>query len=391
MRTEQLLQPNAHHNKVYPLIVAIIAYLAFFTFTKINAQNISTSPQNKNFLIERGTGMACCSCPGITVKCDNVINAYPAGKGVLLEYHFGPDAKPQSGQLNVDYRTVYGDSILSWPFYLNMMVNRRDRGAPYGSTYIFGSTDQVTPEAAAVAAQVAPVNLAMTTSYNATTRVITVNAKAYYTSNSATTNNYLQIAITEDSLISPQCVSSGWNYTFPHMNVFRANMNGFSGDLITTTAAGTMVTKTYTFTLPTKFGTGPASGQTTCNPSHCKVTMYMTETPNASGAQSQFGKIINVIRAPLGSSATTGIEESYPATDVKIFPNPSTGLFHLLTSGSGNYSYEVMDLLGKNVYAGKNSGTNETIIDLSQLQKGMYNIRVTSDNGVSMHKVLLAD
>jgi hypothetical protein len=85
-------------------------------------------------------------------------------------------------------------------------------------------------------------------------------------------------------------------------------MNGPLGDSITTTTAGTTVTKTYKYIVPAKYGTGPESGWVTPNPSHFKLNMFMTEAPNASGTQSFAGKIITVIRAPLG--ITTDVEDN---------------------------------------------------------------------------------
>jgi len=365
--------------------------VSFVTFVQAFSQpTVPTTPQLKHFLIERGSGIACCSCPGITDKCMAIVNSYPAGKGIFMVYHFGPDARPQSGQLNKDYKTKFGDSIMTptWPFYLNMMVNRRDRGVPYGSTFVFGSEDQVTPECASVANEIAPVNLAMTSSYNPSTREITVHAEAYYTSNSVTALNYLQIAITEDSIIGPQCTGSNFIYDYVHMDMFRANMNGFSGDSITTTTAGTKVTKTYTYIVPAKYGTeANTSSWVTPDVSHFKLTMFMTEDLN--GENDIFGKIQNVIRAPLGASSANSVEIASEQNNVCIYPNPSTGLFTITTPTSINYSFEVLDFIGKVVYASKDVNKPSTTFDLSNLKNGLYYVKVTSDKGVSLYKILL--
>ncbi len=375
--------------------IIISCLLVLFSLTKANAQlTVPTTPQNKNFFIERGSGMACCSCPGITDKCMTIVNSYPKGKGIFMVYHFGPDARPQSGQLNKDYKTTFGDSILTpvWPFYLNMMVNRRDGGPPYGSTFIFGpSNDQVTPECTVVAAQVAPVNLAMSSSYNATTREITVNAKAYYTSSSATAKNYLQIAITEDSIIGPQCVNSApFIYNYVHMDMFRANINGFSGAPITTTTVGTTITETYKYIVPAKYGSGPdATAWVTPNIKNFKLIMFMTEDLN--GTNTKFGKIQNVVTAPLGATSyPIGLEETSNANDVNVYPNPSMGSFYISSGKSIIISYEVIDMIGRLVRYSENVNNAIDNVDLSDVPNGIYNIKVISERGVSVHRVLLA-
>lgn len=310
-----------------------------------------------------------------------------------MVYHFGPDARPQSGQLNKDYKTAFGDSILTpvWPFYLNMMVNRKDRGVPYGSTFIFGpNNDQVTPECAATVLETAPVNLAMSSSYNSATREITVNMKGYYTSSSATTKNYLQIAITEDSIIGPQCVNSApFIYTYVHMDMFRANINGFLGAPISTTTVGTTVSDTYKYTVPAKYGTEVnQSSWVTPNVKNFKLVMFMTEDLN--GTNTKFGRIQNVLTAPLGTTAATGLENYSFNNVISIYPNPSTGILDV-SSPETIQSIEVLDMNGKTVYESGRLQAMDTRVDLSGFAKGIYPIRIITERGVSVQKIVLTN
>ncbi len=370
----------------------------FFLLTlgsQLMAQSlVSKLPMNKNFLIERGTGHVCGSCPYITLRDDSVIESHP-GRGMMIEYHFGPDAVPQAGGLQTDYRTPYGDSILSWPFYLNMMINRRDQGIPYGSTFIFGSgnDNQIKREADLVVAQSAPVNLAMSSSFNATTRVLTVNAEAYYTAASATALNFLQIAITEDSLISTQydgnyVPNNHFNPYFNHPNVFRANMNGFQGDSVKITAAGTTISRTYTYTFPTT----PYKW----NASHCKLTMYMTESKNASGMQSFAGKIMTAIRGNVGGQAASGIAEIPSKENFYIYPNPVKNQLMIrypnnsLERLKSAVEFSIMNAMGQVVYTGILKD-DETMVDLSAQKRGVYFVQLSSETGTSSRKIVLID
>ena len=306
-------------------------------------------------------------------------------------YHFGPDARPQSGQLNKDYKTAFGDSILTpvWPFYLNMMVNRNDRGVPYGSTFIFGpNNDQVTPECITVANEIAPVNLALSSSYNAGTREITVDVKAYYTSTSVTPKNFLQIAITEDSIPGPQCKGSTWDYNYYHMDLFRANINGPLGATITTTTAGSTVTGTYKYIVPAKYGTeANTSSWVTPNVKNFKLILFMAE--DTIGYNKKFGKIQNVITAPLGASSN-GVEDMRIEKYVNIYPNPSKGMFTINTNGASIGSISVTDILGKELFSTKPLEASLTSVDLSAMQKGIYYIVVSTHSGI-MRKALVIE
>ena len=369
----------------FGFILLITSAFVLLSRLNVTAQTmVSTTPQNKNFLIEKGTGHTCGSCPDIALKCDTVINSHP-GRGILIEYHFGPDAVPQASPLNTDYRTPYGDSILSWPFYLNMMVNRRDRGAPYGSTFIFGpNNNQVQPESDLVITQPSPINLAMTSSFNTTTRLLTVNVEAYYTANSATAINFLQVAITEDSLISTQYdgsypLNNHFNSTFNHTNVFRANMNGFQGDSVKTTTSGTFVSRTYTYTFPTT----PYKW----NANHCYLTLYATETKNSSGIQSFAGKIMTAIRGKIGAKALSAVEEISSINNDIVYPNPSNGLVKIKRNEANEFKIVVTDILGNVVYTRENIFTTETSVDLSSEKNGIYFIQILTDKNISVHKI----
>lgn len=351
---------------------------------------VSTIPSLKNFLIEKGTGIACCSCPDKTHKCDSIIKSYPKGRGHLMVYHFGPDARPQAGKLNKDYRTQFGDSILTpvWPFYLNMMVNRKDRGAPYGSTFVFGTTDQVSPECALVAAELAPVNLAMSSSYNSTSREIIVQVKAYYTENSATSKNYLQIALTEDSMVGPQCVHSPpFIYDYAHMDIFRANINGPLGVPIVSTTAGSSFNGTYSYILPAKFGTGvDQSAWISPNPKFLKLVAFITEDIN--GFNSKFGKIQNVISAPLGSTIGSGVEKISQSIEVNIFPNPSSEKIQI-SSVKPIKSYELLDISGRSIYTSSEINSPQAETNFSLIPVGLYLLKVYVDDVILVKKVLI--
>jgi len=69
------------------------------------------------------------------------------------------------------------------------------------------------------------------------------------------------------------------------------------------------------------------------------------------------------------------------STDVKVYPNPSTGLFRMEEQGlnAGKHTIEVYNVLGEQVYS---KGTNElsTVVNLEGQPTGIYFYRIVTDN-----------
>lgn len=75
------------------------------------------------------------------------------------------------------------------------------------------------------------------------------------------------------------------------------------------------------------------------------------------------------------------------STHITVFPNPSTGVFNLRSSAQIK-TVSVYDLTGKLVYESNESDISVTL-DLSQLSKGMYHIKVDTESGASIEKLIL--
>lgn len=86
---------------------------------------------------------------------------------------------------------------------------------------------------------------------------------------------------------------------------------------------------------------------------------------------------------------TTGLKD-YENDAFSIYPNPSRdGIFHIQTSSGKPYSAEVYNADGHFVRKVQVRDIASGQIDLHDLQKGMYFIRVSSEHHSIMHKVIL--
>lgn len=87
---------------------------------------------------------------------------------------------------------------------------------------------------------------------------------------------------------------------------------------------------------------------------------------------------------------TALIEDKNGFDSVKVFPNPSDGLFHVTISEEKftDRTIEVYDVFGKAVETLQNKNSDSTVlINLSKHQKGVYFIKVIQGAKTSIHKI----
>jgi len=80
-----------------------------------------------------------------------------------------------------------------------------------------------------------------------------------------------------------------------------------------------------------------------------------------------------------------GINENV-ATTFSIAPNPATGRVKI-SAGKGFHTIEIISFLGQTVLSQSHTG-NEATLDISTLPNGIYFVRIISDNGMSVKKLV---
>jgi hypothetical protein len=83
-------------------------------------------------------------------------------------------------------------------------------------------------------------------------------------------------------------------------------------------------------------------------------------------------------KAPLGT-------DKIPFSEIKIYPNPSAGIFYLNLAQAGNI--RIFDINGKTVYTGKLSGAVNTV-NLSGMASGVYFAAIESGGKTQYHKLV---
>lgn len=90
-------------------------------------------------------------------------------------------------------------------------------------------------------------------------------------------------------------------------------------------------------------------------------------------------------------NCTVGLSE-IQFTELKVYPNPTLGVFFISNEGSTELlSYEIMDLNGRIINAASNAinGAQATEVDLTGNQNGLYFVRVFNTNGEKTFRITL--
>jgi hypothetical protein len=324
-------------------------------------------------------------------------NEYP-GRVNIINIHAGSLANPGSGQ--PDFRTTYGETyasfsgIVAWPAG---MMNRIVWPGAYNEPPYFpqnppnrlalrrmGWYDASYPGQGAGAyiilkGGLSPVNIGVSTNWNAGTRLLTVYVELYYTS-SDTVNNEINVLFLENGVIGYQ---AGGGSSYVHNHILRNMLTGQWGDIVTTPTIGTLITRTYQYIVPTEYN------GITNNINNCDITVFVTQNDHKT--------IHTGITIPANNGSTLINKNTVKLCDVNVFPNPltdnSTLSFYLKTTE--NINIEIYNTLGENIIK-KDLGIlamgNHTItlnfFDIDKLSKGIYILKINTGNSTSSIKVL---
>lgn len=226
------------------LSLIILAFSLEFVYAQ---QYVATTPTKKNVILEEYTGAYCTYCPD-GHRIANELAANNPGRIFPINIHAGSYAPTSYPNLTTPQGNEFNGSfgVYSWP---SGVVNRAT-GAIGRNLWEEKSIDQMH--------QTAIVNIAGDYTINAATRTAQITVEIYYTGNSTTSTNYLNIFMLQDNIIGPQ-TGSNLNPTqivdgqYNHLHAFRSTVTSTWGDAITPTT-GSVITKTYTYTIPQSIG-----------------------------------------------------------------------------------------------------------------------------------------
>ncbi len=218
---------------------------------------VSTSPQNKNVVLEEFTGINCGYCPQGHAIANSISSSNP-GRVVVINIHVGNFATPGAGQ--PDFRTSFGTSIANQSGLTGYPAGTVNRHVFSGLGMSTGSTamgrGNWTNASNQILAQSSYVNIGATAEIDFQNRLLTIYVEAYYTANSPVNANKLNIALMQNNTFGPQSGASTLPYN--HMHRLVHMITGQWGSEISKTTSGTLYTNTFTYTIPAHYNNIPA-------------------------------------------------------------------------------------------------------------------------------------
>lgn len=227
-------------------IALIYILLSVLVTGSLKAQNfVTTEIQKRNVIIEEYTGKHCSWCPEGQMTANAIAKNNP-GKVFLMNIHAGPFSPTTFPNLNTDDGTImvedYG--VTAYPAGFVNRTSAYEIAREQWSSYTLQQLQQE-----------AECNIDGQVIINPATREAAITVEIYYTANSNASFNYLTIAMLQDSIMGDQ--DGGFanpeqyiNGEYCHLHIMRDIITPTWGEEISPTTAGTLITKTYNYTIP---------------------------------------------------------------------------------------------------------------------------------------------
>jgi len=224
----------------------------------VNAQTfVSTTPENKNIILEEFTGISCGYCPDGHKIGQQLHDANP-NDVFLINIHTGGYATPQGP--GTDFNTSFGAAIAGQTNlggYPAGTVNRHEfAGLQQNGTGTAMSRGEWSSASTQLLSQPSPVNVGIQATVDMATNTLVVDVEVYYTGAQFVTSNMLNIAVVQNNIegpqsgmsLNPSAILPNGNYNHSHM--LRHMLTGQWGEIISTLTPGTLYSNQFTWVMP---------------------------------------------------------------------------------------------------------------------------------------------
>lgn len=326
----------------------------------LNAQTlVSDQPQSRTVLLEEFSAVNCGNCPAAHAQSASWAQQYPS-RFVAVEVHGGGLAIPSGDQ--PDFRNQWASAL--WSFY---GVNSQPRGAidriPVSGNVVV-STSAWTNAINNALALPSPVNIGLAATFDPGPRTLTVDVELFYTGNGPGGNDRINVLLKENHLIGyQQDYINGAQAAYDHNNILRAYITDLWGDEVATTTQGTLVSRSYTYTVPEAWDIA-----------NCDVVAFVSEYQGEIyQARSVIadGGFTTAVSEPTSPRANTALPFPVPAGDRVFIP---------LSADENQAVLRIVDKLGREV-ASERTSALQTEFDVRTWVPGVYSFNVVGPQG----------
>ena len=372
----------------------LIAMGAALVGGSVSAQDLaSTSPKNKNVVLEDFTGRKCTFCPDGTRLAEIFAKDNP-GRVLIIGAHCGSYATGTP-----DYNVMVDGANYGNALYQEPGVDLKGFPAGTINRRLFAGTSQGTGTAqsrgswattgADVLAEASPVNVGIKGTYDPVKFKLYIEVEAYYTDDEVNITNKMNVGILQNGIWGPQTGASRNpdavdltkpnGNTYRHDHMLRAVLTGQWGEEIANTTKGSLFAKVYEYDVPEKIGDADV------DPTQLEVYAFVAE--GKGGVLS--AEYVAVVEGtdPRIVDVTSISDLNSSITEVNVFPNPTSGnaTLKVNSENSFNATIKVVAVTGavvSNSLTNVEAGSNEIVIEMNSLEEGIYFVEVANQEGI---------
>ncbi len=359
--------------------------LFIFGLTAYSQTIVSTAPQNKKVVLEEFTGIHCVYCPQGHAIAQGMKNADP-NNVFLINVHVGGYATPGAGE--PDFRTPYGSAIAGQSNLAGYPAGTVNRSVFAALSQNAGGTAMSRGNWSNAGNQIklqsSYVNVAVESSIDVQTNILTVHVEGYYTGSSPVATNKLNVALLQNNTKGPQTGgNSGNDYNHQHRLVHM--ITGQWGEDITTTTMGTFVDKTYTYSIPSSYNGIPV------DIAELEVVAFVAETQqkiiSGNGSEPTFtgivGNDVNLKSiSSIPSQCKNNIGPKIKIQNISQGPLTSLNITYDINSGTP----QVYNWTG-NLGVMKSEEIQLPAINYAVLATNIVNVNLPSDSNVANNTI----
>ncbi|WP_456441374.1 Omp28-related outer membrane protein [Psychroserpens sp.] len=339
--------------------------------------NTMSQAGTKVVLIEESTGTWCGWCPRGTVGLDYMTTSFPNSVATIAVHNDDPMMVPAYDA------ALVGVIGTGWP---NSGIDRKLLGVDPGQASLLNGYNTQTTETV-------PVNL--NTSASLVGNTLTISAQANFYTKFSASNFRLGVIMTEDGVTG---TSSGYN----HVNYYAGGGNGPMGgyeNLPDPVPAAQMVYNHVGRAILGGFNGQAGSVPVVINDGDT-VSYDFNYTIPATSDQANMHIVVVLIDQTDGT-IVSGFQRSvadalsvrdFSIAGLKIFPNPANDILNIsFESGKGNYSINIIDMLGRTVINQKFNdvfGVQNIEIPVATLSQGYYILNVSNEKSTLSTKFI---